>query len=121
MTRHEYRGSLHGPSRALSGGGVRGGSRAFIVKQAKAMSAAFIPAMMSRASRKSITRQLCSVVDTSHAPGKLTEQLDQIFNHDRVDDTGQTASADDNPDRGTSLVQEPMSRHGRRGGIQDRA
>lgn len=58
MTRHEYRGSFHGPKRVFRGGGRLGGSRAFMVQQAKAIKSAFIPAMIRIASRKSAVSTL---------------------------------------------------------------
>lgn len=58
MTRHEYRGSFHGPRSVFRGGGRRGGRRAFIVQHAKAINSAFIPAMMRIASRKSAVSPL---------------------------------------------------------------
>jgi len=57
MTRQEYLISLHGPSRLFRGGGVLGGSRAFIVRQEKMSKAAFIPMMMRMALRKSVVSE----------------------------------------------------------------
>ena len=54
MTRQAYRLSFHGSPRLLNGGGVRGGNRAFRMNQEGNMRIAFMPAMISIASRKSL-------------------------------------------------------------------
>jgi len=79
-----------------------------MVRQANSINMAFIPATISIALRKSAR----SALDAAVGGGILTKLLDEVFDHYRVDDTGEAAATDDYSHGGSSSFEEPMSRYG---------